>query len=51
MLAVRAVETRQSPDGAGDPRVVLDVVDVRSVLPRGLLIGVGRAMVTVVGPL
>ena len=44
-----AMETRQSPDGMEDPRVVGSVV--RSVLPSGVLIGSGRAMVTGLNPL
>lgn len=50
MPAESAMETRQSPDGMEDPRVVASDV-VRSVLPKGVLIGSGRAMVTGLNPL
>lgn len=45
------METRQSPDGIEDPRVVASDDVVRFVMPKALLIGSGRAMVTVVEPL
>jgi len=48
---VCAVEIRQSPDGVENSRdsVVLDAL--RVVVPKGVSIGVGKAIVTVVEPL